>query len=59
MNIKTLLKKTIMPNTYSQQAYIDYLRRNCVVIGDNVSIYAPNHTSIDIRKPWLIRIGNN
>lgn len=59
MNIKTMLKKIVMPNTYSQQAYIDYLRKKCVVIGENVSIYAPNHTSIDIRKPWLIRIGNN
>lgn len=59
MSIKTILRKLIMPNTYSQEAYIEYLRKNGVVIGDNVLIYAPNHTTVDIRKPWLVSIGNN
>ena len=59
MSIKTIIKKLILPNTYSQEAYIKYLRKNGVTIGNNVSIYAPNRTSIDIRKPWLVSIGNN
>ncbi len=55
----TWLKKIIFPNTYSMDAYISYLKRNKVIIGDNCIIYAPNHTQIDIRKPYLIKIGSN
>lgn len=58
MKFKKILKKMILPNTYSAEAYINYLRRNKVVIGEHVSIYSPNSTSIDVRKPWMVKIGD-
>ena len=58
MGIKTLIKKMIFPTSYSNEAYIQYLRNHGVVIGKNVTIYSPVHTDIDIRRPWLISIGD-
>ena len=58
MNFKNLIKKILDPNHYSSDAYIDYLKRNGVHIGENTVIYAPRHTSIDIQKPHLVSIGN-
>lgn len=55
----TFFKRLIFPNTYSMEAYIDYLRKNKVVLGGNCVIYSPNHTQIDVRKPYLIKIGDN
>lgn len=56
--LKKAVKKLIFPNSYSNEAFIEYLRRNGVCIGDNVVIWAPNHTIIDIQKPWMISIGD-
>lgn len=58
MGIKNLIKKAILPNTYSMEAYRNYLRSNGVIIGDHTVVYSPNHTNIDIQKPWLVRIGD-
>ena len=57
--IRQFIKKLLYPDSYSVKAYVDYLRTCGVVIGDNVTIYSPNHVTIDIRKPYLIKIGNN
>lgn len=58
MTIKEIVKRILMPDTYSMEAYRNYLRRNGVLIGDHTVVYSPNHTNIDIRKPWLISIGD-
>lgn len=59
MKIKELIKRIVFPYSYSEKAYIDYLRKKKVLIGDNAKIWSPNHTYIDLTKPYLIRIGNN
>lgn len=58
MKLMSLVKKMIDPNHCSSEAYIDYLKRNGVHIGEKTVIYAPRHTSIDIQKPHLISIGS-
>lgn len=57
--IKNIVKRLFFPNTYSNDAFIKYLRKNKVLVGENVTIYSPNHTTIDTRKPYLISIGDN
>lgn len=57
--IKQFFKKIIFPNTYSNERYIAYLRGNKVIIGENCVFYSPNKTTIDVRKPYLIKIGDN
>ena len=59
MNIKEILRRIILPNTYSEEAYLNYLRSRKVLIGHNVKVWSPNHTFIDVTKPYLIKIGDN
>ena len=58
MKIKELCKKILDPHHYSSDAYIKYLRKCGVHIGEKSVIYAPRHTSIDVQKPHLITIGD-
>lgn len=58
MNLKNFIKKIVDPNHCSNSAYIEYLKRNKVYVGDHTIFYAPRHTSVDIRKPHLISIGS-
>jgi acetyltransferase-like isoleucine patch superfamily enzyme len=49
----------LYPNRYSNSAFIKYLRKNKVVVGNNTVFYSPLSTVVDVRKPYLIKIGNN
>ena len=58
MKIIDLIKRIVDPNHCSTEAYISYLKKNGVSIGDHTMIYSPRHTTIDIQKPYLISIGS-
>ena len=53
-----LLKRILFPNTYSSEAYINYLRDKGVSIGDNCIIWSPNNVLIDTQRPECLHIGN-
>ena len=59
MGIKTFFQKIIYPHRYNSEAYIQYLKKLGVKIGNNSYIYAPQKTHIDTTRPFMIRIGNN
>lgn len=56
--INPLLKRVLFPNTYSSAAYIRYLQKKGVKIGDNCYIWSPNHTFIDTQRPETLTIGD-
>lgn len=58
MNVVNVLKRIVFPHSYSEEAYIAFLRKKNVLIGEKVKIWSPNHTFIDTTKPYLIKIGN-
>lgn len=58
MNLTNLIKRLVDPNHYSNEAYIEYLKRNKVYVGEHTIFYSPRHTSVDIQKPHLISIGS-
>ena len=58
MNLINLLKKIIDPNHCSNEAYINYIKRNNIYVGDHSFFYSPRHTSVDIQKPHLVSIGS-
>ncbi len=58
MSLMNFIKKIVDPNHYSNEAYINYLKKNNVYIGDYTVFYSPRHTSVDIQKPHLISIGS-
>lgn len=44
---------------WSSERYIKYLRSLGVEIGDRVQIVSPNHTRLDIMRPWMLKIGSD
>lgn len=62
-NIKKLVKNVIRNMLYGERAssekYISYLRSIGCKIGEDVTVYVPTQTEIDVTRPWLIEIGNH
>ena len=58
MGLMNWIRKIVFPNSYNDTVFKKYLKSKGVLIGENTTIYSPNHVSIDTRKPWLIRIGD-
>jgi carbonic anhydrase/acetyltransferase-like protein (isoleucine patch superfamily) len=40
-------------------SYIHWLRKKGVTIGEGTYFYSPQHISIDITRPYAVKIGNN
>lgn len=58
MGLANIIKRIIAPNYYSNTAYVEYLRRNNVSVGEHTIFFSPRHTSVDIQKPHLVSIGS-
>ena len=60
MNIlKNLYRKITAGKKYNSKTYIEWLRSLGVNIGERTVIFDPEHTLIDITRPWLINIGRD
>lgn len=59
MKIKEYIKKIILGYKYSSKSYINYLKKVGVSVGNDVTIYRPFSTTIDLTSPHLLSIGNN
>lgn len=57
--LKRLLKKLILSYRCDSEAYIKYLRDGGADIGERVKIFDPQHTVIDVTRPFMIKIGND
>lgn len=57
--IRAFLSKLIFPNTYSNQAYVHYLRKRGARIGENTRFIYPRKCHVDIHRAEYITIGNN
>lgn len=57
--IKNIIMKILYKNTYSSDAYVNYLKRIGCDIGSGTTFFSPNHVTIDTTRPWLIKIGKN
>ena len=59
MGLKTFIRKLILPDTYSSEAFVNALREKYRVdIGNNCFFWSPNHVNIDIQRPYMLHIGN-
>lgn len=54
-----MLKRIILREKSSGDAYIEYLRRKGVRIGENLYLPDVRNICIDETRPWLIEIGDN
>ena len=59
MNLKDAIKKLIYGNKATSASFIKYMRTQGAKVGDDVMVYSPTKTLIDMTRPWLIDIGNN
>lgn len=59
MFLKEFLKRLVERERISSDAYIKYLRKLGVRIGDGTHFYSPKTVEIDVTRPYLIEIGQN
>jgi len=55
--LRKLVRRILFPYTYSSSAYIRYLKKNGVEIGEGSFFWAPNKVIVDLSRPHLISIG--
>lgn len=55
--IKEKVKKKILGTRYNNETFISYLRQLGVEIGENTIFFSPSQTTIDVTRPYLLKIG--
>lgn len=64
MKLKQIIKKGIVAAVYgrhftSRDAYVSYMKKLGVRIGENCYITDPIKCELDLTRPWLLEIGDN
>lgn len=59
MSFRSTVSRILFPHTYSDQAYINYLRANGAHIGKNTRFIYPRKCHVDIHRAEYISIGDN
>ena len=64
MGIKKTIKRFLISALYgkertSREAYVEWLRKIGVRVGDNVYITDPIRCDLDVTRPWLLQIGDD
>ncbi len=59
MGIRQLCNKILYPNTYSSEAYVEYLRKCGVSVGKGTWFVKPKNTSVDVQNADFVEIGEN
>lgn len=57
--LKKLIKKILYKHKATSETYVEYLKRKGVSCGDNIKIFFPHDTTIDVLNPHLLTIGSN
>lgn len=55
---KDIINRLMYPNNYNSKAYVRYLRKNGVKIGDNTEFINPKKTLVDTQRSNYIKIGD-
>lgn len=58
-SVKKRIRIFVLGYKASSDAYVEHLRSQGMVIGNNTVIYSPTHCIIDETRPWMIEIGDN
>lgn len=56
---KRWLRRLLLREKADPDSYVAWLRRRGVQIGEDVTIYAPQKTQIDVTCPWILTIGDH
>lgn len=55
--IEFIKKKFIYCSFYNNDTFVEYLRRSGVEVGERTKFYAPRKITIDVTRPYLLKIG--
>ena len=55
--LKYRIKKLLVPNRISSEEYCKYLKSFGIRIGEGTHFFYPCSNTIDIQRPWLLKIG--
>lgn len=59
MGLKDKIKLRLLGYKATEKSYLDKLRQAGAAIGEDVTLYRPYNTTIDIQNPHLVTIGNH
>lgn len=59
MKIIDIIKRKVLGYKSSSQDYIEFLRKNGASVGEDVVLFRPFNTTIDVQNPHLLSIGNH
>ena len=59
MKIKNVIRKLILREKASSEAFVEYLKKRGVKIGNDCYIPEPSSVLVDLTDPWLITMGDN
>lgn len=59
MGLKDILKERIIGYRVTSKSYIEHLKKIGVKVGEDVILFRPMNTTIDIQNPHLLEIGNH
>lgn len=54
---KYIFRKKFFPSSITNKIYFDYLVSKGISIGKGTFFFDPQHTLIDVQRPWMISIG--
>lgn len=57
--LKNLLRKLILREKADSESYVAWMKKQGAMIGEDVTVYAPTKTQIDMTCPWLLTVGNH
>ena len=57
--LKRVVKKLLYFHRADEETFLQYLRQNGAEIGQRVRIYDPQSTTIDVTRPWMLKIGDD
>lgn len=56
--IKELTKRVLYPHAYSSDAFVSYLRRRGVEVGEGCYFFDARTINVDLQRPHMLRFGN-
>lgn len=59
MSLKQLLRRIIIWPKDTPQSFVAFLRSKGVEIGDRTVFFSPTTNTIDLTRPWLLKIGSD
>lgn len=59
MKFKQLIRRVVIGAKSDSHAYVSFLRKKGVQVGERTTFFSPTTNTIDLTRPWLLEIGDD